>query len=120
MRKALALSIINFQVLTVMMGGAWYQKYFGECPTEEYLLSVATNQVRTILNINEKPIEFDVAILKDCIPQHIVGHSERLQRIQNYISSKKLPLTLCGSSFEGVGLNDVILSAKKAVSHIGS
>lgn len=101
-----------------MMGGAWYQRYFGKQSDNEYLLNVARNQIQRILNIKENPVEYDVSILKNCIPQYVVGHQERLQRIKNYISSHRLPLALCGSSYQGVGLNDVILSAKEAVSHI--
>ncbi|XP_076244303.1 protoporphyrinogen oxidase [Calliopsis andreniformis] len=105
-------------VLTVMMGGAWFEKYFGKCSSEEHLLTVAVDQVREILEINEDPQVFNVSILKDCIPQHIVGHMQRLTRIRDYISTHKIPLGLCGSSYQGVGLNDVILSAKQAVSDI--
>ena len=101
-----------------MMGGAWFDKYFGNNATNEYLLSVALKHTKFILNIKDDPIEYDVAVLKDCIPQYIVGHSQRLQRIENYISVHKIPLSLCGSSYHGVGLNDVILSAKQAVSRI--
>lgn len=102
-------------VLTVMMGGVWFEKYFGTNSTEKHLLSVAVEQVKTILKIKESPHAHSVSILKDCIPQHIVGHNQRIDRIRDYISKHKLPLGLCGSSYEGVGVNDVILSAKKAV-----
>ncbi|XP_031829050.2 protoporphyrinogen oxidase [Nomia melanderi] len=105
-------------VLTVMMGGAWFEKYFGQCSSEEHLLSVAVNQVQEILHIKEDPKAFNVSILKDCIPQHLVGHMQRLTHIHNYISTHKIPLGLCGSSYQGVGINDVILSAKQAVSDI--
>ena len=98
-----------------MMGGAWFQHYFGDSPTEDYLLSVALEQVKKILQIKVDPTSHNVAILKDCIPQYIIGHKQRLSRIQGYISDNKLPLALCGSSYQGVGLNDVILSAKQAV-----
>lgn len=99
-----------------MMGGAWFEKYFGNDPTKEHILTVAVNETKRILDIDEDPIDYDVDILKDCIPQHVVGHNQRLERINNYIASNKIPMALCGSSYEGVGLNDVILSAKQAVS----
>lgn len=101
-----------------MMGGAWFDKYFGNSVTNEQFLSTAVTHTKNILNIQEDPVESDVAVLKDCIPQYVVGHSQRMQRIQNYISSHKIPLVLCGSSYHGVGLNDVILSAKRAISDI--
>ncbi|KAF7407819.1 protoporphyrinogen oxidase isoform X1 [Vespula maculifrons] len=105
-------------VLTVMMGGAWFEKYFGKDPSDENLLNIAIKQVKEILNIKKEPIAFNVAILKDCIPQHVVGHAQRLNHIRDYISSRRIPLALCGSSYQGVGINDVILSAKEAVSEI--
>lgn len=105
-------------VFTVMLGGAWFEEYFGTNPSEEHLLKVALEQLRTILNIVIPPIGSNVSILRNCIPQYIVGHQERKNRIQNYIEEHKIPLGLCGSSYEGVGVNDVILSAKKAVSNI--
>ncbi|OXU27093.1 hypothetical protein TSAR_008398 [Trichomalopsis sarcophagae] len=108
----------NTTVLTVMMGGAWFDKYFGKSVTNDQLLSTAVKHTKNILKIQEDPVETDVAVLKDCIPQYVVGHSQRMQRIQNYISSHKIPLVLCGSSYHGVGLNDVILSAKRAISDI--
>ncbi|KAJ8670684.1 hypothetical protein QAD02_001943 [Eretmocerus hayati] len=105
-------------VLTVMMGGAWFDKYFGNKTTKDEFLSIAVNQTKKILNIKENPVDHDVAVLEDCIPQYLVGHKQRLQHIENYISKHKIPLALCGSSYHGVGLNDVILSAKQAVSQI--
>ncbi|XP_034940592.1 protoporphyrinogen oxidase [Chelonus insularis] len=106
---------LNSTVLSVMMGGVWFDHYFGQNPTEEYLTSIALEHVKRILKIEEDPLHVDASILKDCIPQHIVGHSKRIERIRHYISTNKLPLALCGSSYHGVGINDVILSAKNAV-----
>ncbi|KAL0122542.1 hypothetical protein PUN28_007327 [Cardiocondyla obscurior] len=102
-------------VLTIMMGGAWFEKYFGPNPSEEQLLTTAINHTKSILQIEEEPIAHNVAVLKDCIPQHVVGHNARVKRIRDYISAHRIPLALCGSSYDGVGLNDVILSAKQAV-----
>ncbi|XP_011698396.1 PREDICTED: protoporphyrinogen oxidase [Wasmannia auropunctata] len=102
-------------VLTVMMGGAWFEKYFGANPSEERLLTTAINHTKSILQIDEEPVAHNVAVLKDCIPQHVVGHNARVKRIHDYISAHRIPLALCGSSYQGVGLNDVILSAKQAV-----
>ncbi|GAB1863786.1 Protoporphyrinogen oxidase [Camponotus japonicus] len=102
-------------VLTVMMGGAWFEKYFGLNPSEDHLLTTAIDHIKRILLIEEEPIAHNVAVLKDCIPQHVVGHTQRIKRIHDYISAHHIPLALCGSSYQGVGLNDVILSAKQAV-----
>ena len=53
--------------------------------------------------------------LQNCIPQYIVGHAKNLENIEKYIEENKLPLTVTGSSYRGVGLNDVIFDARKQV-----
>lgn len=105
----------DFTVLTVMMGGRWFESRLGPSPTTENILNTALAQVRSILNISEDPCTHHVSVLKDCIPQYVVGHYERVHKIRNYISEHKLPLSLAGSSYDGVGVNDVIFSAKKAI-----
>lgn len=97
-----------------MMGGAWFEANFGNNPTKEHLLSVAVRHVQSILNIESPPVTHNVAILRDCIPQYVVGHVERVNRIKSYVAKNELPLSLCGASYHGVGVNDVVLSAKEA------
>ncbi|KAJ8917138.1 hypothetical protein NQ315_012630 [Exocentrus adspersus] len=105
-------------VLTVMMGGKWFEQLFGEDPSEDYLLQVARGQLHTILGIKQEPVHFKVSILQKCIPQYVVGHDEKVREIQEYIDTNKLPLSVCGASYHGVGVNDVILSAKKVVRNL--
>lgn len=96
-------------VLTVMMGGAWFDEYFGKNCSKEYFLNTAVEHVKKMLKIKIDPIDSDVGILNNCIPQYVVGHKDRIKRIHNYINEHNLPLSLCGSSYQGVGVNDVIL-----------
>lgn len=105
-------------VLTVMAGGKWFEKWFGKDPKEQDLLNVSLEHIGKILGIHEKPDNYKVNILKSCIPQYVLGHHHRVERIRNYISEKKLPLSVCGASYDGVGVNDVILSAANAVKEI--
>ncbi|XP_058467500.1 protoporphyrinogen oxidase [Malaya genurostris] len=105
----------NNTVLTVMMGGSWFEKWFGTNPKEEQLLTVALEQLRKILGIREPPDSYKVNILRKCIPQYVVGHHKRVDAIRQYIREHKIPLALCGSSYDGVGVNDVILSARECV-----
>lgn len=108
----------DWTVLTVMMGGKWFHKYFGLTVTDEHLLKTALESVSKILNIKDKPVYHHVSVLKNCIPQYVVGHYERVDKIFQYIQNKKLPLSLVGSSYSGVGINDVIMSSKMAISQI--
>ena len=105
-------------VLTVMAGGKWFEKWFGANPKEQDLLDVSIEHVGKILGIHQKPDNFKVNILKSCIPQYVLGHHDRVERIREYISEKKLPISVCGASFDGVGVNDVILSAANAVKEL--
>lgn len=101
-----------------MMGGAWFNTYFGNSPSEEHLLNVAVEHVKRMLRIQVDPVDSDISILKDCIAQYVVGHEERVRKIQKYISKHRIPLALCGASYSGIGVHDVILSGKRAVADI--
>ncbi|XP_053698739.1 protoporphyrinogen oxidase [Sabethes cyaneus] len=105
----------NNTVLTVMMGGAWFCKWFGSDPSEEKLLTTALKYVENILDIHEQPDSCKVNHLRKCIPQYIIGHQKRIEAIKHYIQAHKLPLGICGASYDGVGVNDVILSARVCV-----
>lgn len=105
----------DFTVLTVMMGGHWFKSRLGQSPSDESILSTAVDNVRSILKITDKPCNHHVSVLKDCIPQYVVGHHDRVEKIRDYIKKHQLPLFLAGSSYDGVGVNDVIFSAKNAV-----
>lgn len=100
-------------VLTVMVGG---QEVVDA--NEAKILETSLSSVKEILNISDSPDNSKVNILRKSFPQYNVGHYERLERINNYISSKKLPLSLCGQSFDGIGINEVILSAKNAANSV--
>ncbi|KAF5307349.1 hypothetical protein FQR65_LT07066 [Abscondita terminalis] len=101
--------------LTVMMGGHWFNTYFGENPTKEQLLETALNQLEKIMEIKQKPHSYEINVLKDCIPQYVVGHHNTINKIDKYIADNKLPLSLCGTSYNGVGINDAIYSSKNVV-----
>uniref|UniRef100_A0A8C8ML49 Protoporphyrinogen oxidase n=1 Tax=Oncorhynchus tshawytscha TaxID=74940 RepID=A0A8C8ML49_ONCTS len=102
--------------ITVMMGGAWFQEVFGnpEELTEQLLLDRATQAVTSHLGVTTLPIWSAVALLKDCIPQYYLGHRKRLENMRQYIRDHNLPLSLAGSSYDGVSVNDVIFSGRTA------
>ncbi|RVE45834.1 hypothetical protein evm_009515 [Chilo suppressalis] len=105
----------NGTVLTVMLGGRWFKEKFGDAVTTSTLYDIAVKEISSILNITEKPSAHNVNILHRCIPQYVIGHYERVEKIRQYIKDKNLPISLVGSSYDGVGINDVIYSAKTQV-----
>lgn len=106
--------------LTVMMGGAWFQEVFGSPDTvsEESLLAVATQAVRAHLGVGFPPSWSKVALQKNCIPQYYLGHWKRVESMRRYVAEKNLPLSLVGSSYDGVSVNDVINSGRVAVEQL--
>lgn len=52
-------------VVTVMMGGSWFESLFGKNPTKEDLYQVAMNQIRDVLNIQEPPRRSQIHIHKE-------------------------------------------------------
>ncbi|XP_037030617.1 protoporphyrinogen oxidase [Bradysia coprophila] len=107
--------ITDHTLLTVMMGGHWFHEKFGANPSEQHLLDVALDEIKSILKIDEVPNQTKVNILRKCIPQYVVGHRKLVNDIRTYIKDHKLPLFLCGAAYDGVGVNDVIYSSKMAV-----
>lgn len=107
-------NITDRTVLTVMMGGKWFCKLFGDSPNEQHLLEIAKSNIAKILGIVANPHNTKVSILKKCIPQYILGHNKRVELIRSYIKDSKISLTICGASYDGVGINDAIYSARQA------
>jgi len=104
--------------LTVMMGGYGFKQHFIKnlkCLSEEELSDIAVGHVKRVLNIQSAPNTFNTQILNDCIPQYTVGHYERVTKIQEYINVRRLPLTLVGSSYSGISINDVIFASMSAM-----
>ena len=110
----------NKSIFTIMMGGYWFNQYFGNNFTEEQFLDIAIKELSSTLNIQNNPIDSKVSILKDCIPQYTVGHFERISNIRKILKDDKIPMWLAGNSFDGVGINDTIVSSKNIVSLINN
>jgi oxygen-dependent protoporphyrinogen oxidase len=102
-------------VLTVMSGGRFFDKYYGQDSSKEFVLKKALEGISKILKIDEKPDAHEVYVHRQCIPQYNVGHHARIERIRKYVAEKNLPLSLGGAAFNGVGVNDVIFASKKIV-----
>ncbi|XP_077430924.1 protoporphyrinogen oxidase [Vanacampus margaritifer] len=106
--------------LTVMMGGAWFQEEFGspDAVTEERLFERATEAVRSHLGVTSAPSWSCVALHKDCIPQYYEGHFRKVEYMRSFIRKNDLSLSLTGSAYDGVAVNDVIFSARAAVEEL--
>lgn len=103
--------------ITVLMGGRWFKQAFGDVDSADHnaILEAARDAARTYLNIDDPPVRHHVNVLKECVPQYLVGHLERMSNICDFITNHKLPLTLLGSSYRGPSANECIYHSKQAV-----
>ena len=102
------------------MGGHWFNSLFGDPDSVDpnHLQNVAIETAEKTLGIRTKPTSCLTSILRDCITQYTLGHSDRIKNIFDFIESRKLPLTLIGASYNGVSVNDCIYNAQQAVDRI--
>lgn len=105
-------------IFTVMMGGKWFEQLFGFDPDLQSMKIIAVTELKKILKISNDPSRVEIKIQRYCIPQYVVGHKDKVGQLRKVIKSEKLPLSLVGSSYDGVGINDVIMSAKQQVQNV--
>jgi oxygen-dependent protoporphyrinogen oxidase len=103
-------------ILSVMMGGHNFERYFGDPKTVDKakLLKIAIDSVTQTLGLSkDNVIDSFVSVHEKCIPQYLVGHEDLLKEIDTLV--KCLPISLIGASYRGVSINDCIYNAKLAV-----
>jgi protoporphyrinogen/coproporphyrinogen III oxidase len=101
--------------LTVMLGGHYWRERTSY-PSDDELLTAAKSVVARDLGIIAEPTIHQVTLQRDCIPQYEVGHWERVQTLEGYLESTfgQGRFKIVGSAVDGVGVNDCILSARRA------
>lgn len=92
--------------LTVMMGGA-HEPDFARYRPQDFEQR-ALEAVKEQLGIMAPPCAVVTSIASQAIPQYTVGHSDRVQQIEERVNVNYPGFTLHGSSFHGVSVNDCI------------
>ncbi|XP_035771863.1 protoporphyrinogen oxidase [Neolamprologus brichardi] len=59
-----------------------------------------------------------LTLQQDCIPQYYEGHFQRVESMRGFIRNNNLALSLTGSCYDGVSVNDVIFSGRTAVEEL--
>ena len=104
--------------ITVMLGGHWWSMW-DDYPDEERGAHMAKSVLKRHLGIEEEPGAIRVSLQKDCIPQYLVGHDDRMTAISGALETAyQGKLTVAGSSYTGVGVNDCVRAARDVVSGI--
>jgi oxygen-dependent protoporphyrinogen oxidase len=97
--------------LTVMIGGMHRDLTHY---SEQDLLKMAQKSLSKHLQIETPPDSFTVKIAEQAIPQYAVGHSSLVETLKRECSSISSRITLIGSSYQGVSINDCIAQAAGA------
>lgn len=103
-----------------MAGGDWYDelcKADGSLD-ESKLIEKQTKALSKYLNIKEDPSFIKINTLLNCIPQYRVGHYLKLKLIDKEINEQNLKLSLIGSSYSGISLNDCIYNSRLKVEQL--
>jgi oxygen-dependent protoporphyrinogen oxidase len=103
--------------LTVMIGGD--RDNHENVPdvshmSNEELTNIGREYLQQQLNIQQAPDFTSVKICENAIPQYTVGHSKRVDQIEQILSREFPHLHIAGSSYNGVSVVDCISSGKKA------
>jgi protoporphyrinogen/coproporphyrinogen III oxidase len=87
-----------------------------QLPDDE-ILSIVRDELGQILGLNAKPLFTRIYRWKGAMAQYVVGHLDRLQRIEGML--KQWPgLVLAGNAYRGIGIPDCVRSGEAAVQQV--
>ncbi|HOV60623.1 MAG TPA: protoporphyrinogen oxidase [Candidatus Hydrogenedentes bacterium] len=99
-------------LLRVMVGGAVDPKALTLSDAE--LLNGALEELRPLLRLGGQPLWHRIYRYPRGIPQYTIGHAARREIL--VATERQFPgLFFCGNAYQGVGLNDCVVSALAAV-----
>jgi oxygen-dependent protoporphyrinogen oxidase len=85
--------------------------------TDQEIVQLVEGDLARLMNIASKPLYTHVQRWPDSMPQYVVGHSARQQRIAS-VCAEFPGLQLIGNAYEGVGIPDCVRLAKAAAQRI--
>ena len=87
-----------------------------QLPDDE-ILSIVREELRQILGLNAEPLFTRIYRWKGAMAQYVVGHLERLERIE--VLLKQWPgLVLAGNAYRGIGVPDCVRSGEAAAQQV--
>ncbi|KAK2821818.1 hypothetical protein FQN49_007643 [Arthroderma sp. PD_2] len=100
--------------LAVMIGGHWWDGWNrSDFPDEQKGIAMAKAVLARHLGISQEPVVAKARMLHNAIPQHTVGHNERMEELHESLSREyDSRLKVAGAWYTGVGVNDCITSAR--------
>ncbi|HKK01734.1 MAG TPA: protoporphyrinogen oxidase, partial [Desulfuromonadales bacterium] len=102
-------------LLRSMMGGATNPAAIDLSEAE--VRSRVAAELKTIMGIDAAPDFVRIFRHQRAIPQYTVGHSRRLQAIDEHLG-KVRGLFLTGNAFSGIGINDCVNAAQQVAKRV--
>jgi protoporphyrinogen/coproporphyrinogen III oxidase len=85
---------------------------------EATVVQLAQEDFRRLMHIESSPQFASVHFWPQSMPQYVVGHEQRRQRIFQMLA--ELPgLHLSGNAYDGVGISDCVRVAEQTANHVG-
>ncbi|MBX3178065.1 MAG: protoporphyrinogen oxidase [Candidatus Hydrogenedentes bacterium] len=81
---------------------------------DEAFLAILREELFPMLDIQADPVVYRIYRWEKAIPQYTFGHQARLRRIEA-AEARHPGLRFAGNSYRGVGINDCVLSALRAL-----
>jgi protoporphyrinogen/coproporphyrinogen III oxidase len=85
--------------------------------TDTALLDIAREELHLTLGITAEPILKRVFLWEKAMPQYVLGHTQRLQRIERILEDYP-GLALAGNAYQGIGIPDCIYSGEQAAQRV--
>ena len=86
--------------------------------SEEELLKVALQDIKTSLGITGQPVTYDVTKWHDVMPNYHIRHHQIVESLENKIANSYPNVILAGCSYYGVGIPDCIANGEKTAGRI--
>ena len=101
--------------LRVFLGGMLQQELLKS--DDEILLRIVRGELRDLMGIENEPLHTELARYPDAMPQYLVGHGRRVERIESLLG-RHPGLALAGNAYGGVGLPDCVRSGEQAAERV--
>lgn len=93
----------GFKLIRIIMGGDMGHWILHK--SREELIDIAYREANEILQFSGKPYVTEFIMYEKAIPQYYVGHSKRVEEIENILANNK-GLFVGGNTLFGIGIND--------------
>ncbi len=102
-------------LLRVFIGGALQRELLES--DDGALQQMAGEELRDLMGIEAEPLHSVLSRYPDAMPQYLVGHSGRVERIESMLEQYPR-LALAGNAYRGVGLPDCVHSGEQAAERV--